>query len=94
MLVQPPNTLLTVVLVAALAARLLRGRPAVYARALLYVASGAWAYDEMVWGVNRFRRLLGVAFLLHTGAQLVRRLERRTARPTGGNSSRRAASGS
>ena len=77
MLVQPPNTLLTVMLVAALAARVLRGRPAVYARALLYVASSAWAYDEMVGGVNLFRRLLGVAFLLRTAGQLVRRLERR-----------------
>jgi hypothetical protein len=71
-LVQPPNALLTAMLAAALAARALSGRPAAYASALFHVVSSAWAYDELVGGVNWFRRLLGAALLLNTASRLAR----------------------
>jgi hypothetical protein len=57
---QSPNRALWIALVALLVA-LLSGEGALnqLARAVLYLSLAIWAYEELVRGVNLFRRLLG-----------------------------------
>ncbi len=61
-------------LVASLVHRLAHGWIAAYASSLFYVALGIWAYGEAVGGVNWFRRLLGLGFLVYILVRLARAL--------------------
>jgi hypothetical protein len=63
-MVQFPNLLLVVGLAAGWTATALTGRAHSYAQALSYLAMTAWAYEELAHGVNWFRRLLGLGFLI------------------------------
>ena len=71
---QFPNAPLLVAIAAALASRLLSGAAHDVARAVFYLALGVWAYEELVRGVNWFRRLLGGGFLIYLVASLARAL--------------------
>ncbi len=72
-LAQPPNALAGTAFAAALLARGLDGRPRERVRTVARVAHGAWALDELVRGVNLFRRLLGAAILARLAASTARR---------------------
>ena len=63
---QFPNAPLLVALAAALASLLLDDgtTAADVARSVFYVALTVWAYEEAANGVNRFRRVLGIAGLV------------------------------
>lgn len=63
-LVQFPNPPLIVAFLASQAADLLVAPAQPYARSLSYLAMGVWAYEELVDGVNWFRRLLGLAYVV------------------------------
>jgi hypothetical protein len=63
-IVQFPNAPLIVALVAGRVARVLRDAPHAYLASLSYLAMTVWAYDELIRGVNWFRRLLGLAFAI------------------------------
>ena len=64
-IVQFPNLPLIVGLLAGAVGNLLGGRGHSYAMSISYLALTVWAYEEVTHGVNRFRRLLGVAFLAY-----------------------------
>jgi hypothetical protein len=59
---QFPNPPLIVALLAGAAAPILQGEAHDYARAVSYLGLTIWAYEELVHGVNWFRRLLGLTF--------------------------------
>ena len=61
---QFPNLPLTVGILAGEAGRLLEGSAGSYAAAVSRLAFTIWAYEELVRGVNWFRRLLGLAYLI------------------------------
>lgn len=61
---QFPNPPLWTALAALLAASLTSGTVHDLARAVFYVALTAWAYEEARYGVNSFRRGLGVVALV------------------------------
>ena len=61
-IVQFPNLPLIVAFLAAEAAVLLHGDAHFYARAISYLGMTIWAYEELVRGVNWFRRLLGLTY--------------------------------
>jgi hypothetical protein len=63
-IVQFPNLPLAVALIAGETERLVRGTAHSYTEALSYLALTIWAYEELVHGVNWFRRLLGLAFVI------------------------------
>jgi hypothetical protein len=63
-IVQFPNLPLIVAFLAGEAGQLLNGAEHPYARAVSYLAMTIWAYEELVDGVNWFRRLLGFAYML------------------------------
>jgi hypothetical protein len=63
-IVQFPNLPLIVAVLAAAAARLLNGSAHSYAVSVSYLAMTIWAYEELVHGVNWFRRLLGLVFVI------------------------------
>ena len=63
-IVQFPNLPLIVALLAGAAGTFLDGSEHSYATAVSYLALTIWAYEELVHGVNWFRRLLGLAFLI------------------------------
>ena len=65
-IVQFPNEPLIVGLVAGLAAKYLHGPRHPYAMALGQLGIAIWAYGELAQGVNWFRRLLGLAFVIIT----------------------------
>ncbi len=44
------------------------------AQAVSYVAITIWAYEELVHGVNWFRHLLGLVYVVSTGVHLARAL--------------------
>lgn len=62
---QFPNTPLWIALAALLAARLTNDGATIHdlARAIFYVALTVWAYEEVAYGVNGFRKALGVVAL-------------------------------
>ena len=62
-LVQFPNVPLIISLLAGTVGRFLHGSAHSYAVAVSDLALTIWAYEELVHGVNWFRRLLGLAFL-------------------------------
>lgn len=63
-IVQFPNLLLIVAFAAGWASRFLHGRAHSYAVAVSYLAMTIWAYEELVHGVNWFRHLLGLVFVI------------------------------
>jgi hypothetical protein len=63
-LVQFPNAPLIVGLLAGAVATRLSGGGHAYLQSVSYVAITIWAYEELVHGVNWFRRLLGVAYVI------------------------------
>lgn len=73
-IVQFPNKLLGIALAAAALNLVVRGPVQAFVAAVFYLALALWAYDEITKGVNRFRRLLGLAVLLYIVVELGRRL--------------------
>ena len=69
-LVQFPNNALIVAFVAGLAGAMLHGTGRFDARAISYLATAIWAYEELAYGVNWFRHLLGLVYIVSTGAHL------------------------
>jgi hypothetical protein len=63
-IVQFPNLALIVGLGAAEAAKFLDGSAHSYAIAVSYLGMTVWAYEELVRGVNWFRHLLGLAYMI------------------------------
>jgi hypothetical protein len=63
-IVQFPSLPLIVALLAGAAGAFLEGRAHSYAATVSYLALTIWAYEELVHGVNWFRRLLGLAFVI------------------------------
>jgi hypothetical protein len=63
-IVQFPNPPLIVALLAGWAATLTYGTGHSYFRSVAYLATTIWAYEELVDGVNWFRRLLGLTVLI------------------------------
>jgi hypothetical protein len=63
-IVQFPNVPLIVAFVAGEVGRFVRGTEHSFAVSAAYLAMTIWAYEELVHGVNRFRRLLGLAYVI------------------------------
>ena len=63
-IVQFPNAPLIVAFLAALVADHISGPNRSYARAVAYLGMTIWAYEELVRGVNWFRRLLGATYMI------------------------------
>jgi hypothetical protein len=63
-IVQFPNLPLLAAVVAGRATQLVNGPAASYTQSLSYLAMTVWAYEELVHGVNWFRRLLGLVFAI------------------------------
>ena len=61
-IVQFPNAPLIVALLAGEAGNFVNGNEHTYTASVSYLALTIWAYEELVHGVNWFRRLLGLAF--------------------------------
>jgi hypothetical protein len=69
-MVQFPNPPLIVAFLTGLAAAHLHGGGHSYATAISYVAMFVWAYWELTDGVNWFRHLLGLAYVISTVVHL------------------------
>lgn len=67
---QFPNNPLIVAFVAGQLATMLHGAGQFDARAVSYLAMTIWAYEELANGVNWFRHLLGLAYIISTGVHL------------------------
>jgi len=65
-IVQFPNLPLIIAFLAAGAGSFAHGRDHAYTASLAYLATTIWAYEELVRGVNWFRRLLGLTFAIVT----------------------------
>jgi hypothetical protein len=63
-IVQFPNLPLIAAFLAGEAGQYLHGTDHNFARSVAYLAMTIWAYEELVRGVNWFRRLLGLAYLI------------------------------
>lgn len=72
--VQFPNDALIVAFVAGQLAAMLHGAGHADARAVSYLAMVIWAYEELAHGVNWFRHLLGLAYVISTGVHLAHAL--------------------
>jgi hypothetical protein len=70
---QWPNLPLALYLVTAAASKIFRpsGDPATFLRVVGFVALVVWALDELIRGVNPFRRILGGAVLVASVVGLV-----------------------
>ena len=55
---------------------MLHGSAGAEAHAVSSLAMAVWAYEELVGGVNWFRHLLGLAYLVSTSAHLALALGR------------------
>jgi hypothetical protein len=73
-IVQFPNDPLILAFVAGTLAVRLHAAGSNNARAVSYLAMTVWAYEELAHGVNWFRRLLGIAYVISTGVHLSRAL--------------------
>jgi hypothetical protein len=67
---QFPNNALIAAFVAGQVAARLHGVEQFDARAVSYLAMTIWAYEELAHGVNWFRHLLGLAYIISTAAHL------------------------
>jgi hypothetical protein len=63
-IVQFPNLPLLAAIVAGRATDIAHGPAGSYLRSVSYLAMTVWAYEELVHGVNWFRRLLGLVFAI------------------------------
>jgi hypothetical protein len=63
-IVQFPNLPLIAAFVAGEVSQVVRGTERSYAVSAAYLAMTIWAYEELVHGVNWFRRLLGLAYVI------------------------------
>jgi hypothetical protein len=63
-IVQFPNLPLIVAVSAGEAGKFLDGSAHSYAASVSYLAMAIWVYEELVHGVNWFRRLLGLAYVI------------------------------
>ncbi len=63
-IVQFPNPPLAAGLLAGVATDFTSGTTERYLQSISYLALAVWAYQELTEGVNWFRRLLGVAFVV------------------------------
>jgi hypothetical protein len=63
-IVQFPNAPLILAFLAGVVASHVHGASRSYATAAEYLAMTVWAYEELVRGVNWFRRLLGLAYMM------------------------------
>jgi hypothetical protein len=63
-IVQFPNLPLIVAFLAGWAGRFLVGTGHFYAASVSYLAMTIWAYEELAHGVNWFRRVLGLTFVI------------------------------
>jgi len=63
-IVQFPNAPLITAFLAGQAAAHIHGPSHAYASAVSYLAMIIWAYEELVHGVNWFRHLLGLAYVI------------------------------
>jgi hypothetical protein len=61
---QFPNLPLSIALLAGAAGHFLGAGALAYAASVSYLALTIWAYEELVHGVNWFRRLLGLGFVI------------------------------
>jgi hypothetical protein len=67
---QFPNDALITAFVAGQLAGMLHGTEHFDAQAVSYLAMMVWAYEELFHGVNWFRHLLGLAYVISTGTHL------------------------
>ena len=72
---QFPNPPLIVATIGWIVGRLTDGRVQDFASAVFYVGLGVWAWEELVRGVNWFRRLLGAAGLVYVVARIAEALK-------------------
>jgi hypothetical protein len=63
-IVQFPNLPLIVAFLAGAAGRFLDGSAHSYSASVSYLAMTIWAYEELAHGVNWFRRLLGLTYVI------------------------------
>jgi hypothetical protein len=68
--VQFPNAPLIIAFLAGQVAGRVHGQGHADASAISYLALTVWAYEELVHGVNWFRHLLGLAYVISTAVQL------------------------
>jgi hypothetical protein len=63
-IVQFPNLPLIIAFLAGEASKFVHGTGHTYAASVSYLALTIWAYEELVHGVNWFRHLLGLAYVI------------------------------
>jgi hypothetical protein len=73
-LIQFPNDPLIIAFIAGQLAAMLHGVGSDDARAVSYLAMTVWAYEELVYGVNWFRHLLGLVYVISTATHLAHAL--------------------
>lgn len=73
-IVQFPNAALLVAFASGQAAAMMHGVGHDDAAAVSYAAMTVWAYEELVHGVNWFRHLLGLVYLVSTAVALAHAL--------------------
>jgi hypothetical protein len=73
-IVQFPNAPLILAFASGLLAQHSHGREHAYAQAVSYLAMAIWAYLELFYGINAFRRLLGLAYTISTAVHLANAL--------------------
>lgn len=73
-IVQFPNAPLIVAFLAGEIASLTHGAGHADAQAVSYLAMVIWAYEELADGVNWFRHLLGLTYVISTAVHLARAL--------------------
>ena len=71
---QFPNAPLILAFVAGLIAHHSDGHEHSYAQAVSYLSMAVWAYLELFYGVNTFRRLLGLTYTISTAVHLANAL--------------------
>jgi hypothetical protein len=69
-IVQFPNAPLIVAFLAGQIAMHTHGSSEVYAATTSYLAMTIWAYEELIHGVNWFRHLLGLGYVISTAVHL------------------------
>jgi hypothetical protein len=73
-IVQFPNAPLILAFASGVLAHHSHGLEHSYAQAISYLAMAVWAYLELVYGVNAFRKLLGLAYTISTAVHLANAL--------------------
>jgi hypothetical protein len=75
-LVQFPNAPLIIAFIAGEVASHTHGSAHAGAQAISYLAIALWAYEELFHGVNWFRNLLGLTYVISTAVHLTLALQR------------------